>query len=99
MSIWGINVKFLDHKTYTDIITFNYNPSEQEIEGNLYQHWPGSWKRQNLRNRFSYQVNRVMIHGVLHLLNYNDKTKAEKSGNAWKRGRLPIFVEIGWFHV
>jgi probable rRNA maturation factor len=32
----GVNIQYLNHKTFTDIITFNYNPSEDEIEGEIY---------------------------------------------------------------
>lgn len=74
-----INIEFLDHKTYTDIITFNYNPSEKEIEGEIYI--SVDRVRENaktFKTDFPTELNRVMIHGVLHLLGYNDKTKAEK---------------------
>lgn len=75
-----INIEFLDHKTYTDIITFNYNPSEKEIEGEIYI--SVDRVRENaktFKTDFPTELNRVMIHGVLHLLGYNDKTKAEKA--------------------
>lgn len=75
-----INIEFLDHKTYTDIITFNYNPSEKDIEGEIYI--SVDRVRENaktFKTDFPTELNRVMIHGVLHLLGYNDTTKAEKA--------------------
>jgi probable rRNA maturation factor len=74
-----INIKFLKHKTFTDIVTFNYNPSETEVDGEIYisvdrvRENAGTYK-----SDFSAELNRVMIHGVLHLLGYNDKSRAEK---------------------
>lgn len=74
-----INIQFLDHKTYTDIITFNYNPSETEIEGEIYISIDRVRENAETYNTdFPTELNRVMIHGVLHLLGYNDKTKSEK---------------------
>jgi probable rRNA maturation factor len=74
-----INIQFLNHKTYTDIITFNYNPSETEIEGEIYISIDRVRENaENYKTDFQTELNRVMIHGVLHLLGYNDKTKQEK---------------------
>lgn len=74
-----INIQFLKHKTFTDIITFNYNPSDTEIEGEIYISIDRVRENtETYKTDFSTELNRVMIHGVLHLLGYNDKTKAEK---------------------
>lgn len=75
-----INIEFLDHNTYTDIITFNYNPSKKEIEGEIYISIDRVRENaKTFKTDFPTELNRVMIHGVLHLLGYNDKTKAEKA--------------------
>lgn len=75
-----INIQFLKHKTLTDIITFNYNPSETEIEGEIYISVDRVHENaETYETDFQTELNRVMIHGVLHLLGYNDKTKAEKT--------------------
>ena len=74
-----INVRFLKHNTLTDIITFNYNPSKTEIEGEIYI--SVDRVRENAETfgtGFQTELNRVIIHGVLHLLGYNDKTKSQK---------------------
>ncbi len=74
-----INVQFLKHKTFTDIITFNYNPSETQIEGEIYISVDRVRENaETYKTDFPTELNRVMIHGVLHLLGYNDKTKSEK---------------------
>ena len=74
-----INIQFLKHKTYTDIITFNYNPSKTEIEGEIYISIDRVRENADTyKTDFLTELNRVMIHGVLHLLGYNDKNKSEK---------------------
>jgi rRNA maturation RNase YbeY len=75
-----INIQFLKHKTLTDIITFNYNPSETEIEGEIYISVDRVRENaETYETDFQTELNRVMIHGVLHLLGYNDKSKPEKA--------------------
>ena len=75
--VYDANVRFLGHDTYTDIITFDY------VEGNLIS---GdimiSVDRvgENARTMaipFERELHRVIIHGVLHLLGFKDKTDAD----------------------
>lgn len=72
------NIHFLDHNTYTDIITFDYCEGDI-INGDLFI----SVERVK-ENASHYEVNfndelaRVIIHGTLHLLGYKDKTEEEK---------------------
>jgi probable rRNA maturation factor len=76
----GINVEYLNHKTYTDIITFNYNPSKAEIEGEIYISIDRVKENaEKFKVEFEIELHRVIIHGVLHLIGYNDKTKTQKS--------------------
>ncbi len=74
-----INVEYLNHDYYTDIITFDNSDEEGTIEGDLYI----SVERvednaSKIPTTFLQELHRVMIHGVLHLLGYNDKTATEK---------------------
>jgi rRNA maturation RNase YbeY len=79
----GINQQFLNHNTYTDIITFDYSlPSKSAhsaIAGEIYI----SIERvkENAKTFKTSDVNelhRVMIHGVLHLCGFKDKKAAEQ---------------------
>ena len=76
-----INIEYLKHDTYTDVITFHYaEPDAKYIEGDIFI----SVER-TAENAESYGVSpekelqRVIIHGVLHLLGYEDKSAAAKA--------------------
>ncbi len=75
--VYKANMKYLNHDTYTDIITFDC------VEGNLIS---GDIMISIDRVKdnaakfsipFERELSRVIIHGVLHLLGYKDKTDAE----------------------
>ena len=73
-----INKKHLNHDYYTDIITFDY--SEKKISGDLLISIDRV--KENAKTfsvSFIHELNRVVIHGVLHLCGYNDKTEEEKA--------------------
>lgn len=72
-----INQKFLDHDTYTDIITFDYS-QDNIIAGEIYI----STERveENAAEfavDFFHELKRVLVHGVLHLCGYKDKSEEE----------------------
>ena len=75
-----INNKYLQHDYFTDIITFDHSENKRNIEGDLYI----SVDRTK-ENAKKYKVDenteliRVIIHGLLHLIGYKDKTKKEKA--------------------
>jgi probable rRNA maturation factor len=74
-----INVEYLDHDTLTDIITFDNSEMEGEIESDIFI--SVERVRENAEKfavEFEYELHRVMIHGVLHLLGYRDKSEAEQ---------------------
>ncbi len=73
----GINQSYLNHDTYTDIITF---PLELDpIESNIFISIDRVKENaKQLKITFSSELRRVMAHGILHLLGYKDKTEEEK---------------------
>jgi len=75
----SINQEYLDHDTLTDIITFDLRENSKPIDGEIYISIPRV--RENARSLgvyFDNELHRVIVHGVLHLLGYRDKTKKEK---------------------
>ncbi len=73
-----ININYLNHNYYTDIITFNYVEGDV-ISGDLFISIDRV--RENAVEFdaiFIKEVYRVIFHGLLHLVGYNDKTKEEK---------------------
>ena len=74
----GKNIKYLDHNTLTDIITFNYCEGEV-ISSDIMISIERVMENSSIfENSFSEELNRVMVHGILHLIGYNDKTDGEK---------------------
>ncbi len=74
-----INVEHLNHDTYTDIITFQYNEQEEPVESDIYisvERIEENAKEFN--TSFDNELDRVIIHGVLHLMGQGDKTEEEK---------------------
>lgn len=74
-----LNVDFLSHDTLTDIITFDYT-SGDVIAGEIYISIDRVVDNaKDLNIAFEDELDRVLIHGVLHLCGYLDKSEAEKS--------------------
>jgi probable rRNA maturation factor len=73
-----VNRKYLDHDFYTDIITFDYVDNDI-INGDIFI--SSDRVKENAidySNSFDAELNRVLVHGVLHLLCYKDKSKRDK---------------------
>lgn len=73
-----INIQYLKHNTYTDIITFDYS-EEKKLNGDIIISIDRV--KENAKKfdvTFDKELKRVMIHGVLHLCGYSDKTKLQK---------------------
>lgn len=73
-----INIEYLKHNYYTDIITFNYVDGKI-ISGDLFISFERIQENSKQFNTsLVEELYRVMFHGVLHLVGYNDKTADEK---------------------
>jgi len=74
-----INQKFLNHDTFTDIITFDQSTDPNLIEADIYISIDRVRENaKNLSSLFTDELHRVMIHGILHLLGFNDKSDSQK---------------------
>lgn len=73
-----LNIDFLNHDTLTDIISFDYTIGK-ELHGDIYI--SVDRVKDNASDfdvLFRDEINRVMIHGVLHYCGYKDKSKADE---------------------
>jgi rRNA maturation RNase YbeY len=74
-----INIEFLEHDYNTDVITFDYN-SGNVVKGEIYISL--DTVRVNSLNydvSLRHELTRTMIHGILHLAGYDDKTDEEQA--------------------
>ena len=68
-----VNKSHLNHDYYTDIITFDYS-TKRKLEGEIYVSID---RVRDNGNDFVEELVRVMSHGVLHMLGFNDKSDGE----------------------
>lgn len=74
-----LNIQYLQHNTFTDIITFNTAEGSDSIGGDIYISVDRVKENADEFNvPFDQELHRVIIHGVLHLLGYLDKTVNQK---------------------
>ena len=73
-----LNKEHLNHDYFTDIITFQYE--QDPIEGELYISIDRVKENaSNIKIEYQTELHRVIIHGILHMLGYGDKSEDEKS--------------------
>ena len=75
-----LNKKFLDHDYLTDVITFENSLEKKKISGDIYISYDRvTVNAKQYRTSLKDELHRVMVHGVLHLLGYMDKSANEKA--------------------
>lgn len=74
-----INLEYLSHDTFTDIITFDYTENNQ-LSGDIFISVDRVKENSaKLKTDFQEELARVIIHGVLHLCGYKDKKPEEQA--------------------
>ena len=74
-----MNQGYLNHDTLTDIITFDYS-EKSNLEGEVYISIERVKENSEIFNRpFDEELHRVIIHGLLHLMGFGDKSAVEKT--------------------
>ena len=89
-----LNISFLKHDYYTDVISFD-ETADQVVSGNIAI--SVDRVKENATQigvDFEEEMHRVMIHGVLHFIGFNDKTSSEK-----KEIREQEALALSMFHV
>lgn len=78
--LYSLNVEYLNHDTFTDVISFDYSEGVGQIIGDIYISIERISENANIfKKTIVNELLRVMAHGLLHLLGYSDKTKSDKS--------------------
>ena len=92
--ILEMNKKFLKHDYYTDVITFG-ELKDKKISGDIaisIERVLDNSKTYGVE--FEDELKRVMVHGLLHIMGYNDKASNDKSVMSEKENKA-----IKMFHV
>lgn len=77
--LYQINKERLNHDTYTDIITFQYNEKTEALESDIYISIDRIKENsETYKVSFENELKRVLAHGVLHLFGFKDKTTKEQ---------------------
>ncbi|XZF16692.1 rRNA maturation RNase YbeY [Chitinophagaceae bacterium MMS25-I14] len=75
----GINREFLDHDTFTDIITFDLSERETELTGEIYISVERvAENAAKFNTKYETELHRVIFHGALHLCGFKDKSAKDK---------------------
>lgn len=73
------NIRFLNHNTLTDVITFDYCEGNS-VSGDIFISIERVKENSEVfKVDFLTELNRVMVHGLLHLLGYKDKTERQSN--------------------
>jgi rRNA maturation RNase YbeY len=74
-----INQEYLNHDTLTDIVTFDNSEDPKKIEGDIFISIDRVKENGEKLGTSKTELERVMVHGLLHLLGYKDKKKEDKA--------------------
>ncbi|MBL0741770.1 rRNA maturation RNase YbeY [Chryseolinea lacunae] len=75
-----INIQYLNHTTFTDIVTFDSSEGSGLIAGDIFISIDRVKENsEKFETTFDQELHRVLIHGVLHLIGYSDKGIQKKA--------------------
>lgn len=78
-SMIEINKKYLDHNYDTDIITFNYSDENDMLDGEFFISLSEASKNsKKYKVPLDNELFRLIVHGILHLIGYDDSNAQEK---------------------
>lgn len=76
--LYKMNVEHLQHDTYTDVITFQY--SDEVVEGDVFISVERTQENATIYGASpKRELQRVMVHGLLHLMGYKDKSPTDQT--------------------
>ena len=75
-----LNQKYLQHHQLTDILTFDQSDTPLVVSGDIYVSIDRVQENAgNYEVPVEQELKRVMVHGILHLMGYNDKTPEQRA--------------------
>jgi rRNA maturation RNase YbeY len=76
----SMNKQYLNHSTYTDILSFDLSDGGKKIQGEIYISVPRVLENaKTFSQSFDEELKRVIAHGLLHFMGYKDKTAEQKA--------------------
>lgn len=88
-AIKEINNKFLSHDYSTDIITFNYSETQNMIDGEIFISVDDANENaKKFKVKFDEEIGRLVAHGILHLIGFNDTTPDKRKKMKYRENQL-----------
>jgi len=88
-----LNVEFLKHDTFTDIISFDYSLGK-EIHGDIFISIERvAYNAKKFKTSLTKELHRVIIHGILHFCGYKDKDPKDKALMRSKENHALTFLK------
>ena len=95
-----INKKYLNNTSLTDVVTFDFTTNKKTIEGDVYISIDRVKENaKKYKQLFKTELLRIIIHGLLHLIGFSDKTKEEKNTMTLKENEYLSLYNKLTFHV
>jgi len=93
-----INKEYLNHDYETDVITFNYSKKLKEIDGEILISFEEA-KRNGKKFNVTYgkELSRLVVHGMLHLLDFDDNNKENKKIMKQTENKLTLKYNFALF--
>ena len=71
--------KYFNQDLYTDVIAFNLSDDESKLDGEIYISFDAIKINSELyKTNINNELQRIVVHGILHLMGYEDNTKDKK---------------------
>lgn len=78
-TVLDLNIAYLDHHYHTDVLSFAFHAASDPVEGEVYVDLDTAAERHaEFGTSFEQEALRYVVHGVLHLIGYDDATLKEK---------------------
>ena len=89
-----INTQYLGHNFSTDIITFNYSGENDSFDGEIFISVDDAFSNsKKYKVSLDNEIIRLVIHGILHLLGFDDKNKFDLKKMKKEENRLVSVFE------